>query len=92
MKTEIKNNSIENNLLRCLFSLEGCTLYSLLNADDHPKTGKVLRLFVDKMCRTLTAVGNATTTKQEQQREKKKRGAGLKTHLKWVLCNNKVAW
>lgn len=74
MKTEIKNNSIENNLLRCLFSLEGCTFYNLLNTDNHPKTGKVLRLSVDNMLTTLTAVGNVTTNKND--REKKKRGRG----------------
>jgi hypothetical protein len=76
MNTEIKNNSTDNNLLRCLFSLEGRTFYNLLNRDNNAKTGKVLRLSVDKMCRNLAAVGNATTTEQERPREstKKKRG------------------
>jgi hypothetical protein len=70
MNTEIKNNSTENNLLRCLFSLRGRTFYSSLNRDNNAKNGKVLRLSVDKMCRNLAAVGNATTTKERKTKKK----------------------
>ena len=64
MNTEIKNNSTKDNLLRCLFSLVGRTFYNSLNRDNNAKNGKVLRLSVDKMCRNLAAVRNATTTKE----------------------------
>jgi hypothetical protein len=86
MNTEIKSNSTENSLLRSLFSLEGCTFYSLLNRDNHAKTGKVLRMPVDKMCRILIAVGKATT-KQNKIKRKQKGGGGGR-HLKWVLYRN----
>ena len=74
MNTEIKNNSTDNNLLRCLFSLEGRTFYNLMNRDNNVKTGKVLRLSVDKMCRNLAAVGNATTEHERPRESTKARG------------------
>jgi len=93
MNTEIKNNSTDNNLLRCLFSLEDRTFYNLLNRDNNAETGKVLRLSVDKMCRNLAAVGNATTEQKiKRKHQKKKRGGGKERHLKWVLYHNRVAW
>jgi len=78
MNTE-KNNSTENNLLRCLFSLEGRTFYNLLNRDNNAKTGKVLRFSVDKMCRNLAVVGNAITIQERPRESTKKRGRGGKT-------------
>ena len=76
MNTEIKNNSTKDNLLRCLFSLVGRTFYNSLNRDNNAKNGKVLRLSVDKMCRNLAAVGNATTKQRKTKRKPptKKRG------------------